>query len=255
MDNKQNISTKTSVELKNVEEVELNFDDLLILSTGKDENGIPNSTAILSIEELVDGEKLKRRKEVVIDEGSFGYAIEGGCAVIEIVFDKQNTNQYKRVCDICDAWITNADSKEYENRLISLVIMPRVVEGQLVINLEGLVYYLGIAESDESRVILCFDNNRTNIFETDIDYKEIQKQVELEIYSEEKELDIKIAETENEIKRLEEENYYDQNISNIVDIDFKNDVNNDDLFVNKKYGMRISESNDAEKENNIESEE
>lgn len=248
LDNINDLVENITEEVEDTEEIEIDFEDLLILSTGLDENGIPNTTAVLTIEELVDEKILKRRKEVVIDEGSFAYAIEGGCAVVEIILNKQNTNQYKRTCDICNAWLTNKDSEEYKNRIITLTIMPRVMEGQLVISLEGLVHYLGIAEENESRVILCFDNNRTRIFETGVDYNEIKNQVELETLNEERELDSKIFETEEEIKKLEEEIYYEENIANVMDVDLEENTNNinKNLNPNRKYGMRISKSEEEE---------
>lgn len=230
-----------------IEEVELQFEDLIILATGMGENDVPNSTALLTIEELTDKESLSKIKEVIIDEGSFAYAINGGCAVVEIIFKKQNTFQYKKTCDICETWIENSNNKEYENKIISLTVMPTIVKGEIVISFENLVYYLGIRDKDENRIIMCFDNNLTNIFETGLDYQNIKKQVELEDLNEERELDEKIFQTEEEIKKLEDEIFYEEHIANMLENEPEKKEKTDASY-HQKYGMRVSDETEESEE-------
>ena len=86
---------------------------------------------------------------------------------------------------------------------------------------QELVYYLGVEGEDFFRIMLCFDNNKSDMLETsDIDYSEIRKLVIEEMTEEQRLLDQEFDKAQYELEeaeKAEREAYYENNIKPLYD--------------------------------------
>ena len=95
----------------------------------------------------------------------------------------------------------------HDREVLSLILVPFLLEGQVVLHFTQLVFCDGYEKEGALRLILAFDNQACGILETDqIDYEAIHREIDLELrrYEEEIDADIEQAlEEEKEAKRQE----------------------------------------------------
>lgn len=229
---------------------EITIEDALYLAQYVDENGVPNSTASVSIEEGLDDGTSKTRSNCFITEGVFSFSISGGCAVVQIDFPRSATVEYNRASKILDKWFSNRDNEEYAECILMTTILPKALRGKLVFMFEDLVYYTGIAMKDSERLILCFDNELATAAEIEeVDFDDILREAEIEAKREEELVQHEYNQLLEEIEQTEDFNPYEESIkedygsADIGDSDNENDESeNVENIENekKRYGMRIS---------------
>lgn len=192
---------------------ELTYDEILGVISGRDEVGAPNSAATLSIDEIISERDVKSINNVIFDNAEITIYTYGGCAVLEVDFPYNSLPSYKRAMALCQEWFNEIEDKEHDNRILSLTLVPLRLLGKIFLLFRNLVYYTGNSTSNGSRLILCFDNNVTNILETeDINYREIFASVEAELTKREEDVDEQILQIEEETRKIKEENVYEKNI-------------------------------------------
>lgn len=229
---------------------EITIEDALYLAQDVDENGIPNSTASVSIEEGLDDGTTRSKSNSFITKGVFSFSISGGCAVVQIDFPRSATVEYNRVSKVLDKWFSNRDNEEYAECILMTTILPKTLRGKLVFIFEDLVYYTGIAMKDSERLILCFDNELATAAEIEgVDFDDILREAEVEAKREEELVQNEYNQLLEEIEQTEDFNPYEESIkedygsADIGDSDNENDesekVENTERE-KKRYGMRIS---------------
>jgi hypothetical protein len=223
------------------------LDDILNIASGVDEDGYPFSSATISIENDNTENRTFRPKTVDITMGEFNFYIDGGCAVMQIDFPHRGMSEYKKVMHICKDWTENKYNNYSEDVMMSTLVVPRLLKGQIVFMFQDLVYYTGIVLDNLERIILCFDNTQSNVIENEnINYEEIERTVEDELRKEEEELDRQYFEVKKELEEAENVNYYEENIKEKMNIDYTrttddaDDSNQDTEKIKRKYGMRIN---------------
>jgi len=232
----------------------IDFQDLIKISSGKREDGTSKSVGTISeIEakgisnadenvELTEKD-VKTLKEVTLTDSLFHIYASGGCAVIDVELPLKSAFNYRNIMDICKDWMKNLFNEKYNDRLLSLTIIPLALEGQVSIVFQNLVYYAGMREEDKFKVILCFDNNATDCYEIEgINYKEIQATVARELKAEEEELDRQILEVEDAIKKLDEANnpYAEAIKEQYNQKDIIEQINKEEQKPDEKKGVRFT---------------
>ena len=106
-------------------------------------------------------------------------------------------------------------------KLFTGIAVPNLLLGQITMVFQELVYYLGVEGEDFFRIMLCFDNNKSDMLETsDIDYSEIRKLVIEEMTEEQRLLDQEFDKAQYELEeaeKAEREAYYENNIKPLYD--------------------------------------
>ena len=252
--------------MDNTEEIiEVEFQDILRISSGLDESGNPRSAGTLSILEVngleniqteEDADKLSEKdvktiKEVTISTSAINLFVSGGCAIVDIDLPLQSAFEYRSIVSICKNWLDNINNEKYDNQLLSFTLVPLLLQGQISIVFHNLTYYSGISNDNGYKIILAFDNNVTDCYEIDgIDYKAIKAAVANEIKLEDEALEKEIMEAEEEIKKLERENnpyldtineQYNPDSLSLANLDDEN--NQTETY--KKYGIRFTEDDEG----------
>lgn len=227
----------------------ISIDDILNIASGVDEQGFPLSSAVVSIKK--DNEEnscSSKGKTANIDTGEFNFYIDGGCAVVQIDFPQRGMNEFKSLVKICKDWTSNKSSEKYNDDMLTTLVVPRLLKGQIVFLFQDLVYFTSIILDKSERIILCFDNTLSSVIENEgINYEEIEQAVEDELRKEEEELDREYFEVKKELEEAENRNYYEEDLKERMNIDYTKksedqDEDNDEKTnkIKKKYGMRVN---------------
>jgi hypothetical protein len=195
---------------ENVENyIELHIDEILSMACGRDEAGMPNSTAVLAVNRIESADKGHTLSQIIISNADFQLYISGGAATIQIDFKKPETFEYKRAITICSEWMQNLDNPEFDNLHLSLTVVPTILYGEIFLMFTNLVYFTGIPTDDGNRLVLVFDNNASEVFNTDeIDYQALTAAVELEMRQEEEELENQALAIQQELEEARQVNPY-----------------------------------------------
>lgn len=184
----------------------LTVEDILETAKGTDPDGSPRSAASLSVD-LVDGSHADCLREEVLEQAVFGLSISGGAAVITADFPALSRGAYTRCLELCRDYLGQLKDPAHDREVLSLILVPFLLEGQVVLHFTQLVFCDGYEKEGALRLILAFDNQACGILETDqIDYEAIHREIDLELrrYEEEIDADIEQAlEEEKEAKRQE----------------------------------------------------
>lgn len=228
----------------------ISIDDILNIASGLDEQGFPLSSAVISIEkDNEENTRSSKGKTANIDTGEFNFYIDGGCAVVQIDFPQRGMNEFKSLVKICKDWISNKSSEKYNDGMLTTLIVPRLLKGQIVFLFQDLVYFTSIILDKSERIILCFDNTLSNVIENEgINYEEIEQAVEDELRKEEEELDREYFEVKKELEEAENRNYYEEDLKERMNLDYtkksedQDEEDNDEKTnkIKKKYGMRVN---------------
>lgn len=191
------------------ETIELTLEDILAIATGRLNDEMPSSSASFSINVENEEQNYEPGHEVIVENGEFNFYVNGGCMVIQIDFSKIDAFEYQHLIEICKKWMDNVGTKEYEHKIFSGTIVPATLEGQIIIEVNELVYYTGIVTSDSERAILCFDNLQSNVFvNSDMNYDEIKRSVDEELRHEQSLLEQQLYEAQKEVDDLKNQSYY-----------------------------------------------
>ena len=208
------------------EKFKITFNDIVKVANGRDETDAPCSSATLSIDEIEENET-KNIQEVFFKEAEINLFYSGGCIVCQADFPITSSFEYHQALNMCKDWMIHMPENMDNNKLLSLTLVPHLLMGEIILFFNELVYYSGHQVDKCFRLILCFNNESTQVFETeDIDYEEIIKNVNLELNEEENQILEEIEEIEKETKDIENEN----NIYN--------------QFIQKNYGNITIESDE-----------
>ena len=161
----------------------MTFDLLAQLCSGTEEGGLPNSFGVLQIDTVTEEMETVPYASVAFGNPAINIYAAGGCVVITADFERHNMFEYRRARDILGEWTENQGSPEFNNKLLSLVVSPVLLNGEIMIIFHELVFAQGVAiEDGVCRLIMAFDGNQTqNIMSTNIKLDELKTTVEAEI--------------------------------------------------------------------------
>lgn len=209
-----------------IKEINISIKDLFDLSSGIDDDEVPNAGSGLMVAKMV------KDQPRIINNITYTVPVDisggNGVAVVCMEFEKQDLSDYMRTVHACLEWLSTEDS---ENALF-FSIVPLYLNGEVSIILQGLVHCEHYETKEgKSRVVLVFDNTMTQLtINEGVDIEKLQIQIERELANEEKSLEEELYALEEEKKEIEEE------ISG-----FKYEFNVDDLLEDEE---EVEESED-----------
>lgn len=204
-----------------MEEKYVSWLDLLTVSSGVDADGLPRSAGTLAIDRVTSKKEAVTEEELFLEMGSISIYSSGGAAVITVDFPSDKTFVYRKGKRMCENWLKYMNDEKSKNKQFSLCIVPYVLEGQILIIYNQLMFVDGYElENNLHRLILVFDNGSTMALEAEgIDYNAIQMQITEELRAYEQQVDEEIAQLTEEENRIREE-------ENIVAKEIQEKLNN-----------------------------
>ena len=202
----------------NQEEITLDYHDILQIASGTDEDGNPNASAIIAIDEIEAEDQISQVINAAFEKAVIDIFASGGCVVVQADFAAESRFAYERSITVASQWMENMDSEDYKNRLLSLVVVPMPLGGTIYLVFRGLVYFMATdIDRQTSRLILCFDNAMTQIIsDDDIDINEISELVQLELAQQEKEVDLEDMAAQEEYEKAKQEAEYQEFVNAVV---------------------------------------
>lgn len=186
-------------------EYKLKFENIVKLSNGMDESDLPCATATLAIDEIISNDKVNNITSLFLKDAEINMFFSGGCMVVQVDFPFTSNYEYYRSLDICKQYFD--EITKFENNYLTLTVVPYKLLGEIVVLLCDLVYFTEIKKDNGFRLLMCFNNESTQVYNTDeIDYQDIVKQVDEELDEEENKLVEEINRVEQETKEIEKEN-------------------------------------------------
>ena len=203
---------------KNQEEVTLDYNDILQIASGIDEDGNPNASAIIAIDEIESEDQISQIINAAFEKAVIDIFANGGCVVVQADFAAESRFAYERAITVASQWMENMDSEDYKNRLLSLVVVPMPLGGAIYLVFRGLVYFMATdIDRQTSRLVLCFDNAMTQIIsDEDIDINEVSELIQLELAQQEKEVDLEYMAAQEEYEKAKQEAEYQEFVNTVV---------------------------------------
>lgn len=163
--------------------VELTWQDVIKISNGTDDEGLPRSSAILGLDKIVNEKETKKIDECFMELGVIHIYSSGGAVTVTIDFPNNQMFAYRKCKKMCEDWLGNMEDESRLNQQLSLCVAPYALEGQIFIFFNQLVFADGYENEKKSgRMILTFDNNATVASEvTGINYQKIKHDIEEEL--------------------------------------------------------------------------
>lgn len=204
---------------------EITVTDLMQIISGVDESNHPIATAMLGELKLKEGaSKPIISKEIDLAGGIINGVSYGGCAVITIDLPPESQTEFNFSSKYLKrylGYIADEDQgrdipQKEEDKLISLVIVPILLEGQGYMVLNSLVFCDSyIKKGGVGRIIMGFDvatEGSIMMYGADMDFNAIRNDVDNELESELEALDDEIATLMEQKDEIEHSNEYQNNI-------------------------------------------
>lgn len=189
--------------------IELNYQDVLFVASGVDKAGNPKSGGTIAIDQIVSEDDTQTLANAPMD-CEFQIYSEGGAVVLQCDFSGAQIHEQAKVLTICQDYLSRKNENPNNNEILSVLVVPIPLQGSISILFQGLTYFTGIDFGTVKRLILVFDNTLTQLFKTDdVDMKEIQGSIELELKRELESLDNQIFEAQEELRKLQNQNKYE----------------------------------------------
>lgn len=226
------------------EEFVLPWEQILYLMNGTDVNGFPLSASLLTMHEVTGKQQLKISKEFEMVETPVTVSMSGGCAVAAFNFPKKEKANFENVLHLCQDWLEHIDDPADDNKLLSLIITPVLMEGTFSLLLTNLVFAEGYPIGEEFRLILCFDNEQTQPYVLEgADVTKMIYEIDSHLNRELNEIRKSIEEAEEITRQKKEDNPYEKNIMDkLSNITFQNEEDVDSQYFNS--GIRVAEEED-----------
>ena len=223
------------------ENVQVGFEDIIRLSNGLDNYGYPRSAATISVDKVINEEDTENISNVELTGAEINIFSSGGCAIVQVDFPPTSLFAFNKSKDMCDEWFNNFKENVEDNKFLMMTIIPSSLIGQLILMYNNLVYYQVNELPKGNRLVLAFDNNATQVLESEgFDYIEIINAVNSELREEEEELNNELDLVEQELKEIESKNIYAENV---IEKYGKVDYNVEDVLEQEDDSNRKTETN------------
>lgn len=226
------------------EEYLLPWEQILYLMNGTDANGFPLSASLLTVHEVTGDRQLKIAREFEMVETPVTVSMSGGCAVAAFNFPKKEKANFENILHLCQDWLEHIENPVDDNKLLSLIVTPVLMEGTFSLLLTNMVFAEGYPIGDEFRLILCFDNEQTQPYILEgADITKMIYEIDSQLNRELDEIRRSIEEAEEITRQKKDENPYEKNIMDkLSNITFQNGEEEDSKYFNS--GIRVAEEED-----------
>ncbi len=172
----------------NNEAVDISWDELFLLTSGRDQNGVAVSAASLSIETV---EENPTATTLVFGDGVVELYHKGGCTTVTILIQPPDYETARKAIE---------EIKTNKKDLLSMMIVPYFFKGEVVIVLSDIVYAeLFSLGTSGKKLVVSFNHEGSQVFATEnSDYEQYIKEFEAESAQMESELMKEIQEAEAE---------------------------------------------------------
>lgn len=230
---------------------DINWEELMYVTNGTDATGMPLASAMLTVDEIISSEQLNTISNVLLREAVINIHCSGGCAVITADLPASGGYEFKQASGICIGWFSDIDNPEHDNWLLSLVITPLLLEGNLTFQYHQLVFFDGYQYENGYRLTFAFDNEQSrHVFNNTIDFRRIIAEIEDEIKAEEDAMNESIAQAKEIENAAKENNPYSRAVKETFSAT-KEDNAMDDEYTGKNIrsveeisGVRVREDAD-----------
>lgn len=221
----------------------LPWEQIFYLMNGTDVNGFPLSASLLTLHEVTAEHTIKTIQEYEMIDTPVTVSMSGGCVVAALNFPKKEKSNYDKVSNLCRKWLADLEKPADDEKLLSLIITPVLMEGTFSLLLTNLVFAEGYPAGDEFRLILCFDNKQTQPYILEgADITKMIYEIDSQLNQELNEIRRSIEEAEEIERKYREENPYEKNImKKLSTITFQKD---DEESLSLTSGIRAAEEDD-----------
>lgn len=232
--------------IKKMEEREylLPWEQIFYLMNGIDINGFPLSASMITVHEVFEENKLKVVQEYEMFETPVTVSMSGGCVVAAFNFPQKEKANFEKVNHLCQDWLRNLNDTVDDNKILSLIITPVLMEGTFSLLLRNLVFAEGYMLENEYRLILCFDNEQTQPYILEgVDMNKMLYDIDSQLNRELDEIRDSIEEAEGIIQQSKDENPYEKRIKDkMLNIKFNQESEDDSTQFNS--GIRVAKEED-----------
>lgn len=226
--------------------MELNWNDVIKIASGKDEDGIPRSGATLAVDKIIENNKLEKVKEVFLRDAVITCTLRGGVAAITMDFQQLSHIAFDQSVKISREWLENLDNSEFDDQKLTLTLVPYSLCGQVIVIFDGLSFMDSYSFTKDNktyyRLILVFDNQYTSGLVTDeIDYRQIQQKIAHDLERYEEQLDAELHEALEEERKAKEE-------ENVLNMEMQKKLNNPLEHINKESRTNENLREEAEED-------
>lgn len=228
------------------EELVLDYRDIIRIASGLDADGYPNASAVLAIDSIEEADQISQVASIAFGKAVIDIFANGGCAVVQADFGKDDKFAYSRAVAIAGQWMENMHQPDYENKLLSLVVVPMPIGGLIYIVYRGLVYFTSVdIDQQTNRLIMCFDNACTQILEDEeLDINEVSNIVQAELSRQEKEAEMEYLTAQEEYEKAKQENEYREFMETHIlseqdeEVKEEDELEEEDFNLNRLYENR-----------------
>lgn len=209
-------TNKNDNSMDDVKQLNMKYEDLLLIASGELESGEPSSIATVAIDRLTNEGEQVTDMQMIIQSAYFSYFASGGCLVVQIDFPQKARFEYERTINIVSTFLSHSQDEEYlKTHGLGVVVVPMALEGQITMLLQDLVYFTGFDMPEYgTRLIMCFNDLATVVTSSgeEINYEELNAQARAQALREKESIQQQIDAVEQEIYEMENQNPYQQKI-------------------------------------------
>ena len=202
-------------------EINLAYEDILRIASGRDSEGIPRSVGSLQLDKILSKTEVEPVKDIFLKDAVYKIYVSGGAAIITLDLPPEALGLYHKISKLCETWVEEIDQPSDEQ--LTLLIMPYTLAGQIILVFNQMMFVDSYKYQNDKhqtcyKIILGFDNEASYVIETDqIDYKSIQNEITLELKRYESQIDDEIQQAiEEEREAREQENLVDQQMQQFI---------------------------------------
>ena len=186
------------------EEMEFPWQDVLELTNGRDAVGDPFASAVISVDQILEDDQLKTLQNIYFNDAEFQIRMSGGCIAMYADMPKKSRSEFLSIKKLCNEWFEKLNEPSFENEILTMTIVPLLLEGNLYIVLNHLILADGYETEDGYRLLFAFDNMQTTpVVNAEIDFATIVTEIDAELQRKETELLNSIEEAERIIAESE----------------------------------------------------
>lgn len=215
------------------EEFKIEYEDLILASSGILDNGSPASMATIMVDKISESGEQVADMQITMQSAVLHFFYSGGCLVAQVDFPKTATAEYNRTAYVLSTFMEKSGQPEYlKDHGFGMVIIPMAFYGQITIVAQDLVYFTGFDLPDGSkRLIMCFNDLATQVLQNDdIDYAEIEETVKQAAQREEAKLNDELNAVYAELEEVNKSNPYQEMIDEKLKQDIERQRQSDGTF-------------------------
>lgn len=212
----QNSNSELDKEKTMHPEMDISYDDLLMVSSGVTKDGHPASMATVVIDKINYMGEQAADMQVLLQNAVLYLFHSGGSTVMQADFPRTAAFEFSQAIEILSVFSQNSSDDEYvKNHGFGTVVVPMALYGKISIVFQDVVYFTGFdLPNMEKRLIICFNDLATEVIQAgeNIDYAEIEQTVRADLQRQHDKLEEEIQEVQAALEKEQNNNPYQQMI-------------------------------------------